>query len=115
MASQPKPVVPRIAFEAIQDDYHAKGIDLTDVNQVHGNSMGDGHFERWRKAKGFPDHDSEGTHFRSSKIFYRQYQQDPAGEASQPLFVNLWHYLLKISDSIDQHLNQWPIILISVC
>ena len=101
MEAQKTPTVPRISFDKIDEDYRAKGIDITDIHNKQGSSIAHGHFQKWLKAKGLPDHDEDGVHFHSSKIFYRQYKQDPEGEAAAPLFVNLWHYLLHISQSIE--------------
>jgi len=95
-----KTQAPRITFEALDDEYLEKGVNLTDLNNSLGGPGCDGHFEAWHKSKGLPKHDEKGVHFRSSKEHYAQYQQDPEGEAKRPLYVNLWHYLLMISESI---------------
>ena len=100
MDTQAKDTITPISFERIQEDYAAKGVDITDVNGLHGSAVGPGHFDRWHKAKGLPERDAEGKHFGSSKIFFQQYQADPDGEAAAPVFVNLWHYLLNISMAI---------------
>lgn len=95
------PAVPTILFETIEEDYRAKGIEITDVNGLLGSGEKSGHFERWHKAKGLPDFDSEGKHFLSSKIFFSDYQNDPEGEPAANLYVNLWHYLLQISEPFE--------------
>ena len=100
MSAEPDIKIAPISFEKIQEDYEAKGIDITDVNNYLGSGAKPGHFEKWHASKGLPTHDEDGTHFRSSKIFYTQYQNDPKGKSAAPLYVNLWHYLLKISEII---------------
>ena len=100
MEAQAKVAIAPISFEKIQGDYEAKGIDITDVNGLHGSGDKPGHFEKWHASKSLPTHDEDGKHFRSSRIFYKQYQDDPEGGPAAPLFVNLWHYLLKISEPI---------------
>lgn len=101
MEAQAKAAIAPISFEKIQEDYEARGIDITDVNNVLGSGPRPGHFEQWHASKGLPTHDEDGRHFCSSKIFYKQYQKDPDGDPAAPLYVNLWHYLLKISDPIS--------------
>lgn len=97
MSTQAKDTITPISFEKIQEDYAAKGIDITDVNGLHGSAGKPGHFEKWHKTKGLPERDAEGIHFGSSRIFFEQYQTDADGEAAAPVFVNLWRYLLHIS------------------
>ena len=106
-----------ISFDTIRDDYLARGIDLYDVKGRHGGTMGAGNYEDWHKAQGLPDHDAEGKHFRSSKIFFKQYKDDENGEAKAPLFINVWHYLLDVSKPIkwttteNEHKKAMPLCM----
>ncbi len=98
-----------IEFDKIAEDYKAKGIDLTDINGVYKPTLG--HYDKWLKTSGISkkdaDADMQGT--------FAKYQADPQGEAAKPLYVDVWHYLLAISDVIpwttdaNEHKKVMPI------
>ena len=86
--------IPVFTFEEIGAEFEARGIDIQDF------AGSDGHYHRWHCNKGLPQHDTEGKHFGSSKIFYQQYQDDPDGEAACPPYIDFWHELVDVSQSV---------------
>lgn len=106
-----------ISFDKIYKDYYDRGIDLYDVKGRHGGAMGASNYEKWHKAQGLPDRDTEGKHFGFSKIFFKQYRDDENGQAKAPLFINVWHYLMNVSKPIewttteDEHRKFMPLCI----
>lgn len=87
--------IPIVDYDQLYDAYLARGIRLTDF---HGTTQC---FERWLHAKGLPEVDPEGIHFRSSTIYFARYLEDPEGHALEPLYVNFWHYLNELGQLLE--------------
>lgn len=98
-----KPNLPVVSYDTISKDYLDRGIDLYDVKKMFGKPKGKGHFEAWHESKGLPEFDTKGVSFESSRKFFALYKEDEMGEKSAPAFVNVWHYLLRLSEDIPWH------------
>ncbi|UOL48660.1 hypothetical protein [Pseudomonas phage Astolliot] len=69
------------------------------------------HFTKWHAAKGYPENDSEGKHFRSSQIWYAEYKADPMGNGLRPPYKNFWHWLL---DEIKREIPENRTIVLDI-
>lgn len=65
------------------------GRDIRDYYGSHG------HFNQWCDATGRGQTDSEGKHRGSSQIWYREYKDDPNGNAARPPYCDFWHWWVK--------------------
>lgn len=52
------------------------------------------HFTQWHALQGYPETDSDGEHFRSSRIWYKEYKKSETGNILRPPHQNFWHWLL---------------------
>lgn len=86
--------IPVFTYKEIARDFKTRGVDIRDL------AGSKGHFDSWHAAKGLPTHDSEGKYKNASQIFYRQYQEDPEGEAVCPPYIDFWHELLNATETV---------------
>lgn len=86
--------IPTVDFDTVYDGFRGRGVDIRDL-------MGsDGHFSRWHKARGLPRVDADGKDAGSSRIYMQMYRDDPEGEAACPPYVDFWHWLTRIYESV---------------
>lgn len=54
------------------------------------------HFGKWADSKGYgpKDKDAEGKDRSNSKIWYAEYQADPAGGPARPAYQDFWHWVV---------------------
>jgi hypothetical protein len=92
---KPQPVaVPRLDFGEVMDYLESKyGFDHRD----YLNSFS--HFGNWADSKGYTMNtlDPEGKQRSSSQIWWKEYQNDPAGAQACPEYQDFWHWLLDYS------------------
>ena len=84
----PKPLPPMVTYEQVEAEFKENGVDLRDMLESQG------HFDRWRIAKGLPSVDADGKDGGSSAIYMQMYMDDPEGEAARPAYIDFWHWLM---------------------
>jgi len=51
----------------------------------------------WHKKKGHVGKlDPEGKKIRDSHIWFKEYQEDPEGEAKEPPYLDFWHWIIEV-------------------
>lgn len=67
------------------------GITKEQFGDLHNSHS---HFYTWCDAKGYGQTDPEGKSRGSSQIWFKEYQNDPTGNAARPPYCNFWHVAL---------------------
>jgi hypothetical protein len=62
-----------------------------------------GHFNIWCDAKGYGQKDPEGKDRGSSQIWFKEYKEDPTGDAVCPEYCDLWHFASDVVVPDDMH------------
>ena len=80
-------------YEDIQDEIcKILGIDNDRFHDYYDSGS---HFYKWCDSKGYGETDPDGKNRGASNIWYKEYMEDPDGNAKRPPYCNFWHVALE--------------------